>query len=80
MDLCGAVAGAALETHLDPSLAGSEPAAYASKLELLVGTNPADVILRRMEDAICVKFGVAKRTWQSFSECIEAARRETQNI
>jgi hypothetical protein len=73
-ELFGATAGAALETRLNPSLANSDPMAYASMLESLVGTNPADVILRRMEDAICVKFGLGKRKWQSFSECVEAAR------
>jgi len=80
IELFGATAGAAVETRLDPNLASSDPEAYASNLQSLVGANPADVIIRRMEDAICVKFGVAKRRWQSFSECIEAARRQTQNI
>jgi hypothetical protein len=80
INLFGAVAGAAVEARLDPSLAGGDPTAYATKLESLVGTNPADVILRRMEEAICMKFGLAKRTWRSLSECVEAARGETHNI
>lgn len=73
-DLVGSVAAAAINFYLDPSLAAIEPTGYASKLEAVVGTSPASVILRRIQDSLCAKTGLQKQMWKSFAECINSAR------
>ncbi len=76
-DLLGSVAAAALNFYIDPGLAALEPNGYASKLEAVVGTGPADVILRRIQNSLNAKTGMQKRTWKTFAECVNSARMHT---